>query len=61
MVVAVMVALLAGPLHGLLRLTSGADSRSEIPFGIHMAVSAIVASLYGEALLTWYLSRFDRA
>jgi prepilin signal peptidase PulO-like enzyme (type II secretory pathway) len=29
-----------------------------VPFGTMLAVAALVASLYGDALLAWYLSRF---
>jgi len=35
-----------------------ADMATRVPFGTMLAVGALVASLYGDAILGWYLSRF---
>lgn len=35
-----------------------ADMATRVPFGTMLAVAALVASLYGDAILGWYLSRF---
>jgi prepilin signal peptidase PulO-like enzyme (type II secretory pathway) len=29
-----------------------------VPYGTMLAAAALVASLYGDSLLAWYLSRF---
>jgi prepilin signal peptidase PulO-like enzyme (type II secretory pathway) len=29
-----------------------------VPFGTMLAVAALVASLYGDTIIAWYLSRF---
>jgi leader peptidase (prepilin peptidase)/N-methyltransferase len=38
--------------------TRRANMATAVPFGTMLAVAALVASLYGDPLLTWYLSRF---
>jgi leader peptidase (prepilin peptidase)/N-methyltransferase len=35
-----------------------ADMATKVPFGTMLAVGALVASLYGDAMLGWYLSHF---
>jgi prepilin signal peptidase PulO-like enzyme (type II secretory pathway) len=30
-----------------------------VPFGTMLAAAALVASLYGDTLVTWYLSQFS--
>ena len=42
---------------GLL-VTRRANMATAVPFGTMLAVAALVASLYGDALVAWYLSRF---
>ena len=32
-----------------------ADMATRVPFGTMLAVAALVASLYGERILAWYL------
>jgi prepilin signal peptidase PulO-like enzyme (type II secretory pathway) len=34
-----------------------ADMATKVPFGTMLAVGALVASLYGDAIVAWYLSR----
>lgn len=35
-----------------------ADMATKVPFGTMLAVGSLVASLYGDGLIQWYLSRF---
>lgn len=57
---AILVALLAGSIVGLLLITRhGAEARKRaIPFGPFLALGGIVALLAGDQLVDWYLSTF---
>jgi len=47
-----------GGVVGLVLIASRrADMATRVPFGTMLAVAALVASMYGEGLLAWYLSR----
>jgi leader peptidase (prepilin peptidase)/N-methyltransferase len=37
----------------------GRSLRTRLPFGTFLAIAAFVSSLVGEALLGWYLGRFE--
>jgi len=47
-----------GGVGGLVALAMGRGMKSKIPYGPYLAVGAIVAGLWGDALATWYLDRF---
>jgi leader peptidase (prepilin peptidase)/N-methyltransferase len=54
--VTLMVGSLAGTVVGLgLMLYSGRDSRTPIPFGPFLALGAVCALFFGDALIAWYL------
>ena len=52
----VLSSLVGGVVATLLVLTRRADMATRVPFGTMLAAAALVASLYGERLVTWYLS-----
>jgi leader peptidase (prepilin peptidase)/N-methyltransferase len=54
----VLATMLGGLVGVVLIATRRANMATAVPFGTMLAVAALVASLYGEPLLTWYLSRF---
>jgi leader peptidase (prepilin peptidase)/N-methyltransferase len=55
-VVVLFFASVAGAIVGVaLTLLSGWSRRSKLPFGTFLALSAFIASLYGERLTDWYL------
>ena len=39
----------------VLVVTRRADMATKVPFGTMLAVAALVASLYGDRLIAWYL------
>jgi leader peptidase (prepilin peptidase) / N-methyltransferase len=47
-----------GGLGGLIALAMGRGMKTKIPYGPYLAAGAIVASLWGDPLATWYLGRF---
>jgi leader peptidase (prepilin peptidase)/N-methyltransferase len=49
---------LGGAGSGLLLVAGRAKRASETPFGTYIALAALVASLWGERLLNWYLSLY---
>ena len=56
-VVTFVLSSMMGGLIGVLLIGSRrADMATRVPFGTMLAVAALVASLYGEPLLAWYLS-----
>ena len=52
----VLSSMLGGLIGAALIGSRRADMATRVPFGTMLAVGALVASLYGEDLLTWYLS-----
>ena len=54
----VVSTMIGGLVAGWLVATRRAQMGTAIPFGTMLAVAALIASLYGEPLLAWYLSRF---
>lgn len=51
----VVSSMIGGLVGVLLIATRRADMATKVPFGTMLAVAALIASLYGEPLLTWYL------
>jgi len=49
---------IGGVIAVVLVVTRRATMASAIPFGTMLAVAALVASLYGDSIVAWYLSRF---
>jgi leader peptidase (prepilin peptidase) / N-methyltransferase len=54
----VISSMIGGVVGVLLVATRRADMATRVPFGTMLAVAALIASLYGDSLLTWYLGRF---
>jgi leader peptidase (prepilin peptidase)/N-methyltransferase len=54
----VLSTLIGGVIAGVLVATRRANMATAVPFGTMLAVAALLASLYGESMLAWYLSRF---
>jgi leader peptidase (prepilin peptidase) / N-methyltransferase len=54
----VLSTMLGGVVAVVLVATRRASMATAVPFGTMLAVAALVASLYGDSLLAWYLSRF---
>jgi leader peptidase (prepilin peptidase)/N-methyltransferase len=54
----VMATMIGGLVGVGLIVTRRASMATAVPFGTMLAVAALVASLYGDSLLAWYLSRF---
>jgi prepilin signal peptidase PulO-like enzyme (type II secretory pathway) len=52
----VLSSMLGGLIGAALIGSRRADMATRVPFGTMLAVGALVASLYGEPLLAWYLS-----
>ena len=55
----VLSSMLGGLIGAVLIGSRRADMATRVPFGTMLAVGALVASMYGESLLAWYLSRLD--
>lgn len=53
----VLSSMLGGLVGAALIGSRRADMATRVPFGTMLAVGALVASMYGDALLAWYLSR----
>jgi leader peptidase (prepilin peptidase) / N-methyltransferase len=53
----VLSSMLGGLVGAILIGSRRADMATRVPFGTMLAVAALVASLYGEPLLTWYLAK----
>jgi leader peptidase (prepilin peptidase)/N-methyltransferase len=53
----VLSSMLGGLVGAVLIGSRRADMATRVPFGTMLAVGALVASMYGESLLAWYLSR----
>jgi leader peptidase (prepilin peptidase)/N-methyltransferase len=54
----VLSSLIGGVVGGVLIASRRGDMATRVPFGTMLAVAALVASLYGNAIVDWYLSRF---
>lgn len=54
----VLATMIGGLIGVALIATRRANMATAVPFGTMLAIAALVASLYGEPLLAWYLSRF---
>jgi leader peptidase (prepilin peptidase)/N-methyltransferase len=52
----VLSSLIGGVVATILVVTRRADMATRVPYGTMLAAAALVASLYGERLLAWYLS-----
>jgi leader peptidase (prepilin peptidase) / N-methyltransferase len=52
----VLSSMIGGLVGAALIATRRADMATKVPFGTMLAFAALVASLYGEPLLSWYLS-----
>jgi leader peptidase (prepilin peptidase)/N-methyltransferase len=59
MIVTLVFASFTGGLFGMALIAMRADARTTaVPFGTFLAVGALVASLFGDGLLTWYLGLY---
>jgi leader peptidase (prepilin peptidase)/N-methyltransferase len=54
----VLSSMMGGLIGVVLIASRRADMATKVPFGTMLAVAALIASLYGEPLVAWYLSRF---
>jgi leader peptidase (prepilin peptidase)/N-methyltransferase len=54
----VLSTMLGGLVAVVLMATRRANLATAVPYGTMLAVAALVASVYGDPLLAWYLSRF---
>ena len=54
----VLATMIGGIVGVALIATRRANMATAVPFGTMLAVAALIASLYGDPLLAWYLSRF---
>ena len=52
----VLSSFIGGVVATVLVVTRRADMATKVPYGTMLAAAALVASLYGERLVTWYLS-----
>lgn len=53
----ILSSMLGGVVGAILLATRRADLATKVPFGTMLAAAALVASLYGEALVAWYLAK----
>jgi prepilin signal peptidase PulO-like enzyme (type II secretory pathway) len=51
----VLSSMIGGVVAVLLVVTRRADMATKVPFGTMLALGALVASLYGDRLVVWYL------
>jgi leader peptidase (prepilin peptidase) / N-methyltransferase len=54
----VLSSMLGGVVGVVLIAARRADMATKVPFGTMLAAAALVASLYGDAMLGWYLAKF---
>jgi leader peptidase (prepilin peptidase) / N-methyltransferase len=52
----ILSSMIGGVVGVILLATGRADKATKVPFGTMLAVAALVASLFGEPLVSWYLS-----
>ena len=53
----ILSSMLGGLVGVVLLATRRADLATKVPFGTMLAAAALIASLYGEAIVTWYLAK----
>jgi leader peptidase (prepilin peptidase)/N-methyltransferase len=53
----VLASMVGGIVGAVLIAARRADMATRVPFGTMLAVASLVASLYGDAIVGWYLSR----
>jgi leader peptidase (prepilin peptidase)/N-methyltransferase len=53
----ILSSMLGGVVGAVLLATRRADLATKVPFGTMLAAAALVASLYGEDLVSWYLAK----
>jgi leader peptidase (prepilin peptidase) / N-methyltransferase len=53
----ILSSMLGGLVGVLLLATRRADMATKVPFGTMLAVAALIASLYGDAMVAWYLAK----
>lgn len=59
MLLTLVLASLVGGLFGMVLIALRADARTTaVPFGTFLAAGALTASLFGDAILTWYLGLY---
>lgn len=59
MLVTLFLGSMLGSVVGITMLVFGlADSKYALPFGSFLAVAAVVAAMYGDPIVAWYLSRY---
>lgn len=59
MVLTLVFASFTGGLFGMVLIAMRADARTTaVPFGTFLAVGALVASLFGDGIITWYLGLY---
>ena len=58
MVTFVLGSMIGGIVGALLIAMRRADMATRVPFGTMLAVAALIASLYGDSLVAWYLGTF---
>jgi leader peptidase (prepilin peptidase) / N-methyltransferase len=56
LVTLVLASLSGAIVGGIMLATQKGDMKYQLPFGTFLSAAALVASLYGEALIRWYLS-----
>jgi leader peptidase (prepilin peptidase)/N-methyltransferase len=55
--VTIVIASISGAIVGMIMLASQkGDMKYQLPFGTFLAAAALIASLYGDALIAWYLA-----
>ena len=54
----VLSSIIGGMVGVVLIAARRADMATKVPFGTMLAVGSLVASLYGDGLIQWYVSRF---
>lgn len=56
----IFIAAFAGSIAGVAIIVrdKGKDMQAQIPFGIFLGIGAIVALLYGERMIAWYITNF---
>jgi leader peptidase (prepilin peptidase)/N-methyltransferase len=54
----VLSSMAGGVVGALLLISRRADMATKLPFGTMLAVAALIASVYGDAILGWYLASF---
>jgi leader peptidase (prepilin peptidase)/N-methyltransferase len=55
----VLASLIGGVVGAILIVSRRGGMATAVPFGTMLAAAALVASLYGDTLVTWYLSQFS--